>query len=149
MTTDGHQSEPCSASEHLNEPGLLDACSVRPRHRSRSPTCTLGRIRCLTIDLGTICGTETTLYPHAPLEWTSRKISTILRPVVVVGKIVVSEDRLRGGHATDPRFKTPSPRYGRPDIWSFLAQASSWPSGLVPATFAGKPTCAEIPVLEY
>ena len=38
------------------------------------------------------------------------------------------------GHATDPRFKTPPPRSGRLPLWrSVVAQASSWPSGLVPA----------------
>ena len=38
------------------------------------------------------------------------------------------------GHATDPRFKTPPPRSGRLPLWrSVVAQASSWPSGPVPA----------------
>ena len=39
------------------------------------------------------------------------------------------------------------PRYGGPRrVWtrSFLAQASSWPSGLVPVLVAGKLTCAEM-----
>ncbi len=41
----------------------------------------------------------------------------------------------------------PAPRYGQPPLLTarlLLAQASSWPSGLVPAS-AGKLTCAEIP----
>ncbi len=101
----------------------------------------------MTIGLGPAQSVEPTqqvLDIYMPLESTLR-IGTMLRLVVVTSivLVVVGEDRLRDGHATDPRFKTLAPRYGRPDLWSFLAQASSWPSGLVPATVAGKPTCAE------
>ncbi|KAI0806629.1 hypothetical protein C8Q74DRAFT_3680 [Fomes fomentarius] len=53
---------------------------------------------------------------HAPPESTSHT-STMLRTVIVLSIEVVGVDRLRDGHAPDPRLKTPTPapRYGQPD----------------------------------
>ncbi len=90
---------------------------------------------------------ESTCYSTA-LHWHRAPVVSFDRLTVHSRVIVARKDRLRGGHATDPRFKMLAPRYGRPVLWSCLAQASSWPSGLVPAIHAGKPTCAETFVSE-